>query len=305
MLEGKKILLTGAAGNIGFPLGRSLAEKNEVWGISRFSDAAERNRVNDAGLITRDIDLGEADFGDLPDDFDYLLHLAAAITGDDYDRAVQVNAEGTALVMQHCRKAKAALVMSSTNVFRPNPDPLHAFLETDPLGDAPLPGIPFYSITKIVEEGAARAAARMLNLPTVIARMNVAYGPTGKGGLPGRHFDMIRRGEQVSLRWEPNTYSPIHDRDIFEQTEAMLGAASVPATIVNWGGDEVVSAQQWCQYFGEVIGVTPDVAVKQVPGAQRGVVLDNQRRMAITGPCKIDWRDGMRELAEAHLTRGV
>ena len=305
MLRGEKILLTGPAGNIGYPLARRLAQDNEVWGVSRFSDPAERRKVEDAGLVTRPIDLGKGDFGDLPDDFDYLLHLAAAITGDDYDRAVQVNAEGTALLMAHCRKARAAMVMSSTNVYRPNPDPLHAFLETDPLGDAPLPGIPFYSISKIVEEGATRAAARMLNLPTVIVRMNVAYGETGSGGLPGRHFDAIRAGQQVVLRWEPNTYSPIHDRDIFDQTEALLATASVPATIVNWGGDEVVSAQQWCAYFGELLGVTPDVIVRESPGSQRGVVLDNRKRLAITGPCKVNWRDGMRELAEAHLARST
>jgi nucleoside-diphosphate-sugar epimerase len=303
MLRDKRILLTGPAGNIGFPLARNLAKDNEVWGVSRFGDPAERQRVEDAGVITRSIDLATGEFGDLPTNFDYVLHLSAYIAGTDFDRGVQVNAEGTTLLMNHCRKAKAFLSMSTTACYRPNPDPWHAFLETDMLGDSNLPGMPIYSISKIVQEGAVRAAARLLGLPTIITRMNSAYGETGGGGLPGRHFDLIRDGQQVVLRWEPNTYSPIHDRDIFEQTEALLGAAAVPAPIVNWGGDEPVAAQDWCKYFGELLGVKPDVIVREAPDSQRGVVLDNTKRMAITGPCRVSWREGMKEMAEAHMAR--
>ncbi len=303
MLEDKKILLTGPAGNIGYPLARDLAKRNEVWGISRFGDPAERRKVDDLGVITRSIDLGECEFGDLPDDFDYVLHLSAFIFGDDYDQAIRVNAEGTALLMGHCRKARAILVMSSTGVYRPNPDPWHEFLETEVLGDSQIPGVPLYSISKIAEEAVARAVARQLEIPTVIARMNAAYGETGSGGLPGMQFDKIRDGEQVVLRWDPNPYSPIHDRDIFEQTEALLDAAAPSCPIVNWGGDEPVAAQEWCRYFGEILGVVPDVVLGDFPHSQRGVVLDNTKRLAITGPCTVSWRDGMRTLAEAHRQR--
>ena len=50
-------------------------------------------------------------------------------------------------------------------------------------------------------------------------------------------------------------YSPIHDDDICAQLEPLLDAASVPATIVNWGGDEPASVQEYCAYFGELLGV--------------------------------------------------
>ncbi len=95
MLCDKRILLTGPAGNIGFSLARALAVENEVWGISRFADLAQRARVEEGGVITRRVDLGIGEFGDLPDHFDYVLHLGAYIVGDDNDRALQVNAEGT------------------------------------------------------------------------------------------------------------------------------------------------------------------------------------------------------------------
>lgn len=304
MLKDKKILITGPAGNIGYPLTRELAKSNDVWGLSRFGNPDERKKVDDLGVTTRSVDLGSGEFGDLPDNFDYVLHLGASLSGDDYDRAIQVNAEGTALLMTHCRKAKAVLVMTTTGVYKPNPDPWHAFLETDPLGDAHVPGVPCYSISKITQEAVARACARQMGIPTIIVRMNAAYGPT-TNSLQSRHFDQIREGRQVVLRWDPSPYSPIHDRDIFEQTEALLGAAAVPCPIVNWGGDEAVPAQDWCKYFGEILGVTPDLVVGEFPLSQRGVVLDNTKRIAITGPCLVGWREGMKDLAEARMRRAV
>jgi hypothetical protein len=88
-------------------------------------------------------------------------------------------------------------------------------------------------------------------------------------------------------------YSPIHQDDINGQLESLLDAASVPATIVNWGGDEPVSAQEWCAYLSERAGVAADVVVREVPGGIRGIILDNTRRLAITGPCKVGWREGL------------
>ena len=52
---------------------------------------------------------------------------------------MRVNAEGTGLLLEHCRNAKAALVMSTVTVYKPHPDPWHAFREDDPLGDQMLP----------------------------------------------------------------------------------------------------------------------------------------------------------------------
>ena len=94
MLEKQKILVTGPAGNIGFPLARELAKHNDVWGISRFGNPAERKKVEDAGITTRAIDLAEGEFGDLPHDFDYVLHIGALISGTDFDRAIKCECRG-------------------------------------------------------------------------------------------------------------------------------------------------------------------------------------------------------------------
>jgi nucleoside-diphosphate-sugar epimerase len=300
VLDGKKILVTGPAGQIAFPLASALAQSNEVWGIARFTDAASREKVESAGIRAHVADLASGDFDGLPDDFDYVLHLATYRSGGlDYDQALRVNAEGTHFLLAHCRSSAGVLVMSTSEVYKPQADPHHRYGESDPLGDSNSLIDPTYSVSKISQEAVARACARAYGTPVVIARMNASYGDNG--GLLAYHLDWILSGKPVRVKWDPAMYSPIHEDDIFGQTEALLGAATVPATIVNWAGDEAVSAQEWCGYMGELTGRSPQVTVREVPGGIRGVVNDVTQRSSITGPCQISWRKGVERLVEHRL----
>jgi nucleoside-diphosphate-sugar epimerase len=296
LLSGEKVLITGAAGQIGVPLARYLARDNEVWGLARFSDETALARAKALGVVTYLCDLGAPDFSGLPADFTYVLHLAALTSGEDYDRAMTVNAEGTGLLLQHCQRAKAALVMSTHSVYKPQEDPWHAFVESDPLG-INLSASPTYSVSKIAQERVARYCAKAFDLPVVIARMNAAYGPNG--GLPVLHMDSVAAGKPVITKWDPCPYSPIYEDDIAEQADAMLEAASVPATIVNWAGDEAVHVQEWVAYMGELAGREAEVVVQARPGTLRGLIADVSKRQSITGPCKIGWREGLNRTWQA------
>ena len=295
MLSGEKILVTGPAGQVAFGLTRSLVADNEVWGIARFNDPATREKVDALGVTTRAVDIATGQFDDLPRDFTYLLHIAVD-KSDNYDQALRVNGEGTGLLLQHCRSAKAALVMSTVTTYRPHPDPWHAFREDDPLGDAMAPPSAPYSISKIAQEAVARYCARSFELRVTIARMCAAYGE--QGGLATSHMDAIAAGEPVRTRWDPMPYSPIHELDIQSQLEPLLDAASAPATIVNWGGDEPVSVQEYCAYLGELMGVEATVVVDEMPGASIGAVADHAKRSSITGPCRVGWKDGFRRTVQ-------
>jgi len=157
--------------------------------------------------------------------------------------------------------------------------------------------VPTYSVSKIAQEAVARTMSRVLDLPLVIVRMNVAYGDNG--GLPAFHLDNIVAGRPVTVRWDPAPYTPIHEDDIFEQTEALLDAASVPGTIVNWGGDEVVSVQEWVRLANEWSGKNASVQVMPAPGAPIANASDPRLRHSITGPCSKDFRSEYRKLFEA------
>ncbi len=294
-LSDEKILLTGPAGQIAFPLAEHLAKDNEVWGLARFSNPDDKARVEAIGVKAVKGDMGDGNFGELPDDFTYVIHFAALMApGWDFDAAIRANAEGTGLLLAHTRKAKAALVMSTHCCYRPQDDPMHVFVETDPLGEVNAAHAPPYSMSKISQEAVARTCARLFDLPVTVARMNASYGRNG--GLPTQHVDALLAGQPITTRWDPCMYSPIHQDDINTQTEALLDAASVPATIVNWAGDEPVSVQEWAAYIGEVGGVDPVVNVVETPGTLRGSIADNTKRLSITGPCRVSWRDAIRDV---------
>jgi len=293
-LKGEKILITGPAGQIAFPMARELARENEVWGIARFSDPVQRQEVEAAGIRTLAVDLADPDLSDLPRDFTYLLHLAATISGEDYDGAITTNAEGTGLLLSHCRSVKAALIMSTVSVYKPHPDPSHPYAEGDPLGDAMLPNMAAYSIAKIAQEAVARYCAREFGIPVTLARMGASYGP--RGGLPTYIAKAVAEGRPWVTRSDPCPYNPIHDDDMLAHVAPLLDAARVPATIINWGGDEMVSAQDMAAYAGELLGMPAQVNLVAAPGAQPGSGVDNARRIAITGPCRVGWREGLRRI---------
>ena len=298
MVSDHKILITGVSGQIAFPMAEHLARTNEVWGLARFSEPGSRERVDAIGVRTVACDLASGDLSGVPDDFSQLIHLAAyQRPGNDYDIALRHNAEATGFILEHCRSARAALVMSSHSIYKPNADPMHVYAETDPLGDANAQHSPTYSVSKIGQEAVARFCARAFDLPVTVARMNASFGPNG--GLPALHVDAIAAGRPVTTRWEPCMYSPIFEDDINTQVAALLDAASVPATIVNWAGDEPVSVQEWSAYASELLDKVAEVVVHPIDGTLRGSIADTTKRAALTGACTVDWREGLRRTVVA------
>ena len=207
--------------------------------------------------------------------------------GDD----LKANAESAGLLMAHCRSAKAFLHCSSrrsTSRRATNPGP------NAPLGDNHRAMMPTYSIAKIASEVVVATMARDLDLPTIIARLNVPYGDNG--GWPVFHLEMMlaRHADPGSAR-RPNLFNPIHEDDIIATIPKLLEAATVPATIVNWGGDEVVALEEWCTYLGELVGKEP--VFEMSDQALRGNPLDVTLMHELIGGTTVDWRDGMRRMA--------
>jgi len=133
MIEGKKILVTGATGQVASPIVNSSLPANEVWCAARFSEAPKqywastgpsdtglRQRLEKQGAKTFQWTLGSEEFAGLPDDFDYVIHCAWNVwdVGNDFDAAITLNAEGTGLLMNHIKKAKGFLFVSSIAFFQ-------------------------------------------------------------------------------------------------------------------------------------------------------------------------------------------
>ncbi|QEN12806.1 NAD-dependent epimerase/dehydratase family protein [Mycolicibacterium sp. ELW1] len=290
-MRGSKILITGVSGQVATPVALALAPDNEVWGIARFTDSAVKDSLEKAGVRCETVNMAAGDFTGLPSDFDYVLNLAVAKSGR-WDKDLAANAESAGLLMAHCRSVKAFLHCSSGAVYDPPGDEPRT--ERTVYGDNHKSLLPTYSITKIAGETVVATMARALGVPTTIARLNVPYGDNG--GWPYFQMEMMLSGMPVPVPpGGPAVYNPIHEDDIIAMIPKLLEVASVPATTVNWGGDQYVSVQEWCTFLGSLVGTEP--VFEESDQALRGNPLDVTKMHELIGGTSVDWRDGMRRMA--------
>jgi len=296
-LSGARILVTGPTGQVAKPLSLALAKDATVFGLARFTNQAAKAELEAGGVHCITGDLVAGAFDDVPTDIDYVLNLAIAKTRS-WDKDLAANVEGLGLLMSRLRNAKGLLHCSSTAVYQANGH--RKFVETDPLGDNHrVPSMeafmPTYSINKIAAEAMARYVAREHGIPTTIARLNVPYG--NNGGWPWMHMEQVLAGQAIGVHVDaPSNYNLIHEDDIIASVPKLLGAASVPATIVNWGGDETSSIEEWSTYIGELVG--KEATFEHSTDVLESVAVDLTRLHEITGPSTVSWRDGIRRMVE-------
>ena len=298
-LTGKRILVTGATGMVGDPLARALAHDNTVFGGARFTNAAAREALDAAGVTTVRVDLGSADFDEIPGDLDYVLNFAVA-RSNDWDADFAANVEGVALLMERCVGIDAFFQCSTAGVYESQGQvPLS---ESAPLGDSHrAAGFQTYSISKIAGEALARHTATRLGIPTVIARLSVPYGDTF--GWPTFQLMMIERDIPIPVHPDaPSLYAPLHLDDIVGSLPYLLAAASVPATVVNWGGDDNVAVEEWCELIGGLIDKKPVLHTDE--HAIPSLPLDVTRLHEIGFHSTVPWRDGVRRLVETCRSAG-
>lgn len=292
-MNGARVLVTGATGQVALPVALALAKDNDVVAVARFTDEAKRARLVAAGIECVATDLARGSVDGIPADVDYVCNFAV-VKSNRWDVDLVGNAEAAGLLVQHCRSARAVLHCSSTGVYEAaTGDPQR---ETDPLGDNHRVMMPTYSISKIAAEAVVRAACRMFDVPATIARLNVPYGDNG--GWPAFHLAMILAGRAVPVRpGGPSSFNPIHEDDIIAMVPRLLEIATVPATIVNWGGDERVSIEEWSAYLGSLVG--RDVEFDVTTETLGGIPTDNTRRLQLVGPTTVGWREGMKRMVDA------
>ena len=300
MLKGHRILLTGLTGQVAGAFAEQLGPVNEVWGLARYTKPGSRERVEKAGVKAVVGDFAKGEFpADMPTSFDYVIHVAANTKPGTAEVGMTQNAEGSGLLMYHFRDCKAFLFVSNSSLYLDNPDPMHKYVETDHVGGWS-PHSPNYGPTKLASEGAIRALCRIHNIPTTIARLNVAYGgPYDDGGMPGNYLEALIEGRPIKLpKGQPFMVTLIHEDDMVRHLEPMLNTASVPATVVNWaGGEGGVSVEDWVNYLGEITGITPKYEYVD-GGIPPNRIFSDAFPKKIGMDWTVKWRDGMRRMVE-------
>jgi nucleoside-diphosphate-sugar epimerase len=294
-LKNKTVVVVGVTGQVATPLAIRLAEQARVIGAARFSNPDRRSELEAAGVECVSIDLESGDVGEIPRDADFVVNFAVAKT-NDWNRDLDANVGGALSLMEHVADAGAFLQCSSTAVYKPMGH--HVFDEEGPLGDnhGVWEFLRTYSTAKIASEAAVRWAAKRFSLPTTIARLSVPYG--ANGGWPAIHLEMMLNGSKIPVHVDsPSTYHPIHEDDIAAMVPGLLGAASVPATTVNWGGSTPVSVEEWCTYLGEITGITP--SFEPTEHTIDSVMVDLTKLHDLVGETQVPWREGMHAMVAA------
>ncbi|MEP0316014.1 MAG: NAD(P)-dependent oxidoreductase [Hyphomonas sp.] len=295
MITDRKIVITGVTGKAVEPLARVLAQSNEVYGVARFSDERDRARIFAAGIKPCIADFATGDFSNVPKDPDFVLHFAWMRAGlGELDRAIAVNVVGAGLLLQHCVGAKAALIASSMGIYSAHEDPYHKFKESDPLGRGSSAYAATSPVTKLGLEAVSRFCARAFNLPVTIARLNTVLGPVS--AYHGHLCHNVLNGVETVLPGDPNLHSPIHITDMIAHMEPLLDAAATSALTVNWCGDDTVSSQETLDKIGAAYGRKAQYRTETKVGVPKGNAASAELRRSITGPCKMTFSEGLRDL---------
>lgn len=294
-LTGQRILVTGVTGQVAGPLARNLvAAGNTVYGTSRFADPAQREVVEADGIVPVSIDLETARLDEVPDGLDYVINMAVS-KEQDFDRALAANAEGAAFLVEKAKGVKAFFHCSSCAVYEPNGQVPH--LETDPLGDnhRPMGFMPTYSISKIAAESAVRYASRRFDVPAVIARLDVPYGPTH--GWPSIMVMMAQHGMATPVHPDgPNVHNFLHDDDIVTSLPYLLEQADVPPPIYNWCAPELVSIEDWTAELTRLTGV--EIPLETTTACVPPNPIDPSKLLGLGWTPSVGWKDGFRRLVE-------
>ena len=271
-----KILVTGAAGFIGFTTARRLLDRGDtVVGLDNFNDYYDVALKESRAAILDDYDAFDMRRIDLEDrdamealfaggDFDKVVHLAAQ-AGVRYSLEnphsyIESNIVGTLHVLEGCRHngVEHLVYASSSSVYGANttmPFSIHQNV------DHPLA---LYGATKKANELMAHTYSNLYDLPTTGLRFFTVYGPWGRPDmalflftrniLEGRPIDVFNYGKhrrdftyiddivEGVIRTMDNTATPNEDWD---PANPDPGTSRVPYRIYNIGNSQPVDLMDY------------------------------------------------------------
>ena len=284
-------MITGATGKVAFPIARALATDNEVWGAARLRNPADRDKLTAAGITPIAFDVSTSDFAELPGDFGYVFHAAVDPGADDWVRCLHTNAQRSGDLLYHCRSAKGFVFCSTGSIY--------AYQGQRPLTESDPPGVPLrpnYSFSKVAAEAVCTWVAKAHRIPLTIIRICSTYGP--EGGAPADRLEMLLARKPIRLHPDtPNNYNPIYEDDYVEFGIRAMEVADTPPVVVNWAGSETVSAEDYCAFLGQLVGVQP--VFEYSPQAHTPLWPDVTRMHEIHGRTKVPWREGFQSMVRS------
>jgi nucleoside-diphosphate-sugar epimerase len=278
VIRNSKILITGAAGFIGFHLSKFLASEpsNIVWMLDNFA-RGERDKDLEELLSFSNVKFLEIDLSidelDLPS-VDYVFHLAS-INGTEnfYSRPFEVVEAAILPTLRILRFYKGSnvgrfLLTSTSEVYAgaietglsqiPTP-------ETTPLViNDPRNMRWSYAAGKIAAEMATLAAAKQYGLPATIIRFHNVYGPRmGNQHVIPEFIDRIKKSD-FRLFGAENTRSFIYIADAVAATAAAATTDTL-GEIVHIGTEDEVTIEKLAQEIMLISGIDGSLQKHKAP----------------------------------------
>ena len=287
-LSGRRVLITGASGLVAFPVAVALAKSNEVYAVARFSNPEQKRLLEAAGARPVAFDLAEHDLSPLPRSVDVVINYG--VLPPNNREHYEVNAGAVGRLARRYRDCEAFVQGSTGSLYSYQGErPLR---EDDPYGlhSSAEP----YAASKIAAEFLLKHLSEDYRMPTVMVRIFSFYGPRGGG---------VTQGQPVSVYpGVRNVHTPLFEDDYVEKTIAAVGIAKTPAEIVNVGGIEAVTTQEYCEMAGEILGKKPIFVENSTAWP---IWAETTKMVKLLGPSRVSIREGVRRVIEAGQTARV
>ncbi|MEX0609986.1 MAG: NAD-dependent epimerase [Balneolaceae bacterium] len=281
----KKILVTGAAGFIGFHLSKKLLSKGyRVIGLdnlnSYYSTELKRDRLEEldyeSGFSFKKIDIADSSAMKnlfLVNDFATVYHMAAQAgvrySLDHPEEYINSNLVGFANLLECCRDhhIRHLIYASSSSVYGLNTKQPYSVHET---AEHP---VSLYAATKKANELMAHAYSQLYDLPTTGLRFFTVYGPWGRPDMAyfkfvkkimeGDEIDIYNKGEMardftyiddiVESLYRLMNVIPTPNPD-WNSDAPDPGSSSAPYRLYNIGNNSPVHLMEFINIIQEEVG---------------------------------------------------
>ena len=263
---GGDIVLLGAGGKIGPTMTRmarraldEVGSDARVIAVSRFSDPAAREQLEDSGVVVHPADLSDsANYADLPDAaaMFYLAAMKFGTTGQEH-RTWWSNAAMPAMVADRYRGVPS-VVYSTGNVYPLTPLGYGGSTEADaaePLGE--------YAASCLARERLFSYAAHTWGTPTTIFRLN--YACELRYGVIADVATKIAAGEEIDVTMP--AVNVAWQGDINAWALRSIALADPQPHLLNATGPETVPVRRIAQWLGEEMGTAPIIVGEEATDA--------------------------------------